>query len=168
MRGGLPAGVRLLLLPHNPDVSGTDHQGMVLDPPTLQPRRSGKPTSLSGRSLVPLLALPSHPITSPRRRDTLPAHRIAGSQPLTAESLNMNRPCVFALVVIVNVIESSSCNKEHLSSRRGSLGWEEARAVWWFKMWLGISVYRYFLRSLYLCGDKEMMGLLQKGTLTSI
>ena len=41
MRGGLPAGVRLLLLPPNPDVSGTDHQGMVLDPPTLQPRSPG-------------------------------------------------------------------------------------------------------------------------------
>lgn len=41
MRGGLPAGLRLLLLPSLPDVSGTDHQGVVLDPPTLQPGAPG-------------------------------------------------------------------------------------------------------------------------------
>lgn len=84
MRGGLPAGVRLLLLPSLPDGSGTDHQGVVLHPPTLQPRAPGQPAARSGHSLVPLLAQPTHPITSTWRWDELPGHRVAGSRPVTA------------------------------------------------------------------------------------
>lgn len=86
MRRGLPAGVRLLLLPSRPDASGTDHQEVVLDPPTLQPGAAGQPASRSGPSLVPLLALPTHPITSPWRWDELPGHGIAGIHPVTAET----------------------------------------------------------------------------------
>ena len=44
MRGGFPAGLRLLLLPSLPDDSGTDHQGVVLVPPALQPRAPGQLT----------------------------------------------------------------------------------------------------------------------------
>lgn len=108
VRGGLPASVCLLLLPPLPDVSGTDHQGVVLVPPTLQPWTPGQSASLSGPSLVPLLALPTHPVTSAWRWDKLPAHRIAGTHPVTAERLNINRPCVFTFVVMVNVIGSRS------------------------------------------------------------
>lgn len=86
MRCGLPAGVRLLLLPSHLDASGTDHQGVVLDPPTLQPRAPGQPASRARPSLVPLLALPTHPITSPWRWDKLPGHRIARTYPVTAET----------------------------------------------------------------------------------
>lgn len=43
LRGGFPAGLCLLLLPSLPDDSGTDHQGVVLDPPALQPRAPGQP-----------------------------------------------------------------------------------------------------------------------------
>lgn len=147
VRGGLSAGVRLLLLPSFPDVSGSDHKGVVLNPPTLQPRAPGQPASRSGPSLVPLLALPTHPITCPWRWDKLPGHRIARTDPVTAEGLNINRPHVFALVVMGNVIRSrsssSSRREEHLSSRRGSLGWEEA-SVWLFKMLMGVTAYRYF------------------------
>lgn len=127
MRGGTPSGVRLLLLPSLPDVSGPDHQGVVLVPPALQPRAPGQPASHSGASLVPLLALPTHPITSTWRWDKLPGHRIAGTHPVTAESLNFNGPGVFAFVM-VNVIGSIS-REDHLRSRRGSLRWEDARTV---------------------------------------
>lgn len=127
MRCGLPAGVRLLLLPSLLDDSGTDHQGVVLDPSTLQPWSSGQPASLSGSSLVPLLDLPTHPITSTWRWDELPGHGIARTFPVTAGSLNVNRPCVFTSVVMVNIIRSSRV--DHLSSRRGRLGWEEAGIV---------------------------------------
>ncbi len=95
MRGGLPAGVRLLLLPPLPDVSGTDHQGVVLIPPTLQPGTPGQPATLSGPSLVPLLALPAHPVTSAWRWDKLPGHGIAGTHPVTAGRLNIDRPCLY-------------------------------------------------------------------------
>ena len=84
MCGGLPGGVLILLLPHLPDVSGTDHQGVVLIPPTLQPGSPGQRAQHPGHSLVPLLALPSHPITSTWRWDTLPGHGVTGTQPVTA------------------------------------------------------------------------------------
>lgn len=114
--GGLPAGVRLLLLPSLPDVSGTDHQRVVLDPPTLQPRCPRKPASHPGPSLVPLLALSAHPITSAWRWDQLPGHRIAGTYPITDESLNVTRLRVFAFVVMING-NGSSNKDDHLGSR---------------------------------------------------
>lgn len=92
MRCRLPAGVRLLLLPPGPDASGTDHKGVVLDPPTLQPRSPGQPASHPGPSLVPLLAVPAHPLPSPWRWYKLPGHRTAGARPVTAETT----PRVFA------------------------------------------------------------------------
>lgn len=104
MRGGLSAGVRLLLLPPLPAVSGTDHQGVVLIPPALQPGTPGQPASHSGHSLVSLLALPTHQITSGWRWDKLPGHRIPGTFPVTAENLNINRLHIFTLVVVMGIV----------------------------------------------------------------
>lgn len=106
MRGGLSARVRFLLLPSLPAVSGSDHQGVVLIPPTLQPGTPGQPAPHAGRSLVPLLALPARPIAGTRRWDTLRGHRIAGTLPVTADSLN--RPRVLTSVVMVNVLGAAA------------------------------------------------------------
>lgn len=84
MRSGLLVGVCLFFLPSLPDVSGTDHQGVVLISPTLQPGTPGQLATHLGRSLVPMLALPTHPITSTWGWNKLPGHRITGAQAVTA------------------------------------------------------------------------------------
>lgn len=133
MRGGFPAGVFLLLLPSLPAVSWSDHQGVVFLPPTLQPGTLWQPASHTGPALVHLLALPSYPLATAKRRHKLPGHRIAGA--LAVTGADRSGPSVFTLMVVVNVIGSS--RGTHLSSRRGSLEWEESRIVcgcvmyWW-------------------------------------
>lgn len=106
MRGGFPAGVFFLLLPSLPAVPRSDHQGVVLIPPALQPGVPRQPASHAGPALVHLLALPTHPLAAARRRDKLPGHRIAGTLAVTAPGLD--RPCVFTSVVVVIVIGNSS------------------------------------------------------------
>lgn len=118
--GGISAGIRLLLLPPLPAVPGTDHQGVVLIPPALQPRTSGQYASCSGHSLVPVLALPTNPITSTWRWDELPGHRITGTHPVAAKNQNFNRLCIFTLVVMV-IVNGERQDGGHLTSRRGSL-----------------------------------------------
>lgn len=111
---GLPVGVCLLLLPSLPDVSGTDHQGVVLLPPTLQSRSLGQPAAHVGTSLVHLLALSSHPVSFTWWRNKLHGHGIAGSQPIAAKSLNINR--LFTFMMMVAGAERSRKN-DHLKRR---------------------------------------------------
>lgn len=92
---GIPVGVGLLLLPHCPDGSGTDYQGVVLLPSTLQSRSLGQPTSHAGTPLVYLLALSSRQITFTWWRNELQSHWIAGTQPIAAEIFNVNQLVYF-------------------------------------------------------------------------
>lgn len=110
---GLPPRVCLLLLPSLPDVSGTDHQGVVFDSAALQSRNPGQPASCSGPSLVPLLALPTYPLTSARRWDTVPGHRITGTHPVTA-ALNVDRTNACDVMVIL-ILLGTAARKSKMS-----------------------------------------------------
>lgn len=122
MRGGFSLGVRLLLLSPLPPIPGSDYKGVVLIPQTLQPGTPGKPASHAGSPLVPLLALPTHPITTSWRWDKLPGYRITRTLAVTA--------CVsVTIVVMVHVIGGSSIRECHLRLKRGSMGWVEVGVV---------------------------------------
>lgn len=116
---GLPVGVCLLLLPSLLDVSGTDHQGVVLLPPTLQSRSLGQPAAHVGTSLVHLLALSSHPVSFTWWRNKLQCHGIAGTQPIAAESLNNNR--LFTFTMMVTGVERSRKNDQE------EMAWDKRR-----------------------------------------